>query len=112
MEPLVSLWKAPQYGTARRLLENGFSANDYPGFPGEIPDGRAYFAAQLELAKEYAVCYGDGIIEVRILKDDFERHFKRFEIPYQNTGFVQIAIPNGSLTLLNALTVERNFHNA
>ena len=109
---MISLWKAPHWGTAQRLLKEGFSPNDYPGFTGEIPDGRAYFALQIELANEYAACYGDGIIEVRLSQSDYERHFQRFDMPYQDTGLSQIVIPKEFLPLLNALTIERVFHDA
>jgi hypothetical protein len=112
MAEIVSLWKAPHPGTGKRQADSGFVADDYPGFAGAIPDGRAYFAANRELAEEYAVCYGEGIIEVRLERSDYERFFKQFEEQYQDGRLLQVPIPNWRPALLNARTVERIYHNA
>ena len=62
-----------------------------------LVETRAYFALQRELAEEYANCYGDGIIELRIAGADYERFFKAFEQPYQEGKSAQVAIPNSML---------------
>ncbi len=46
-------------GSGRPRFENGYAASDFPGTPGEVPDGLAYFARDKSIADEFADSYGE-----------------------------------------------------
>lgn len=89
----------------------GFEAGDFPGGPDDpYSDGHAYFAVDRWIAEEYEPQgpYQDGIISVRIPRDEYDSYWKAFERSYASTGpdgqtrrGTQLAIPSAMVSGLN-----------
>ena len=106
----VSIWKAPQPGhPVRRWLASGFSPSDFPIDPRNLQaaNGHAHFAApgSRPLAEDFNRIYGQGIIEIRMRRSDYDRMFRQFERLYQAGPYRELAIPAGWLPALNAVTI-------
>ncbi len=78
--PVEKIFKAPQPGKGQKLLDEGFDPNDFP--LDELNDGRAYFGKQRQLADKYDDVYGDGVLELEILKDIYDARIRPHEVPY------------------------------
>ncbi|MFD1145582.1 DNRLRE domain-containing protein [Saccharothrix hoggarensis] len=101
---VVSVWKAPGKGAGQRTFDQGFRKSDYPGSPGARqpdPDGTAYFAKERGLADTYARSYGEGVIEVRVPRGDYDRLFRQFERKYQGGPLIELRIPADVVEKLN-----------
>ncbi|MFI0907077.1 DUF6531 domain-containing protein [Streptomyces sioyaensis] len=98
----VSIYKAPDRGKGQHQYENGYLAGDFPGGPHDpYMNGMAYFAKERELADKYAKHYGEGVIEVRIPKADYEQHFSGYEHRYEGGPLTELEIPNTAVERLN-----------
>jgi hypothetical protein len=97
----VSLFKAPSQGMGATWYKQGFRASDFPGKPGEVPDGFAYFALDRAIADEYAKSYGEGVIEVQIPSDEYDAKFKKFQYPYDGGPLIEVPIPADMVEQLN-----------
>jgi hypothetical protein len=101
----VDLYKAPQRGqrSAADVVDQGFDPADYPG-PEENPyfNGKAYFGKDDDsIAQKYASHYGQGVVRVRIPREDYDRDFAQYEMPYEGGPKVEVAIPNTVIPVLN-----------
>ncbi|MGE5660607.1 MAG: polymorphic toxin-type HINT domain-containing protein, partial [Actinomycetota bacterium] len=94
----VTIYKAPQPGMGEKLLNDGFHPE---GFFDPDGDNLAYFAKERELAEIYEQFYKDGILEVDIPKDVYDRRIKRHEKPYQGGPLIEIPIPQEDFDVLN-----------
>lgn len=97
----VSLFKAPQPGLGASQYENGYLATDFPGSPGQIPDGNAYFARSQSIADEFAQSYGEGVIETRVPADVYAERYAQYERLYQGGPRVEVPIPANEVESLN-----------
>jgi hypothetical protein len=100
----VTIYKAPQKGKAKELLKKGFQSDDFPYNPPH-GDGKCYFAANdsRSLAQEYNKYYKDGILEVTIDLEAYNKHFKPLEQPYQGGELIELPIPHSLFPVLNQL---------
>ncbi|WP_347560685.1 RHS repeat-associated core domain-containing protein [Streptomyces sp. AcH 505] len=97
----VRLFKAPQRSQGKNFRERGFKKEDFPGEEGGLPDGQAYFAKNnAAVAEKYAKAYGQGVIEIRIPKAEYERLNKR-EYLYEGGPDVEVVVPKASVEELN-----------
>jgi hypothetical protein len=80
----------------------GFHPDDFPYHPPNA-DGKCYFAApnSRSLAEEYHRYYKDGILEVTIDSEIYDRYFKPHERPYQGGAQVELPISHDLFSLLN-----------
>ncbi|GAA3476339.1 hypothetical protein GCM10018966_008670 [Streptomyces yanii] len=103
----ISLFKAPQPGLGKHQKDNGYLAKDFPSSSKE--PGMAYFARKYSLVEEkYARYYGEGVIEIRIPEEDYNRYFKGYEKLYEGGPDVEVPIPTTAFGQLN--TYERLWH--
>jgi len=107
-EDTVSLFKAPQPGRGASQFENGYSAADFPGGPGQDSDGLAYFARDKSIADEFADSYGEGVIETKVPRSVYESQYAQFEYPYQGGPRTEVPIPASAVEGLNPF--ERIWH--
>jgi hypothetical protein len=98
---IVNIYKAPQPGQAGRILKSGFNAEDYPGTPGEVPNGMAYFAKEAELAQEFGESYQDGVIQVSIPSATYNETYAQYEARYQGGPLTELEIPASVVESLN-----------
>lgn len=92
-----SLFKAPQPGRGRKLLEVGFLASDF--LDG---DRRAYFFKRGDgEVTNYALHYGEGILEVEIPISVYNERIRKYEQLYQNGPEVEVPIPHSEFDVLN-----------
>lgn len=102
----ITIYKAPGRGMTDRLLKDGFTEKDFPGSGNGYPDGRAYFGLEDDgktIALDYASRggYDGGVVQVRILKADFEQHFSQYVGSHNGVPNVEVAIPNTAFDRLN-----------
>ncbi|MEU8678890.1 RHS repeat-associated core domain-containing protein, partial [Streptomyces sp. NPDC048560] len=103
----ISLFKAPWKGYGQGQYDNGYNAADFPDSAKE--KGAAYFGRKYSLVDEkYARYYGDGIIEIRIPEDDYNRYFKGYEKLYEGGPEVEVPVPTEMFGRLNSY--ERLWH--
>jgi hypothetical protein len=104
-EQTVTIYKAPQPGKAEKLLKDGFQAADFPHNP-PYADGKCYFAGpnSRSLAEEYSNHYKQGILEVTIDKQTYDRLFKPLERTYQGGPSIELAVPHSLFPILNQFT--------
>ncbi|WP_337045401.1 hypothetical protein [Emticicia sp. 17c] len=83
----------------QKLLKNGFQPEYFP-----LGDGDAYFAGpnSRHIAEEYAKAYGEGILEVRIPKEIYNKTFRIFERPMGSRPGTELVIPQTAFPLLNS----------
>ena len=111
-QPHVSIWKVSRRGLGKRHFENGYSAADFPGQPGQRPDGCAYFAKDQWIAALFAdprlSGYEDFIIEILVPADVYQRRYRQFEHAVVLSGRTgtELAIPAEELDELNRLGVR------
>lgn len=98
----VTIYKAPQKGKGQKLLEEGFQPDDFLYSPPNA-DGKCYFAApnSRSLAQEYNKYYKDGILEVTIDQETYDKYFKSLERPYQSGDLIDLPIPQSLFPVLN-----------
>jgi hypothetical protein len=98
----ITIYKATQKGKGARLVEQGFHPADFPCHPPNA-DGKCYFAApnNRSLAEEYYRYYKDGILEVTIESEVYDRNFKPLERSYQGGEQVELPIPHDLFPILN-----------
>src|SRR4051812_29388091 len=70
----TTIYKAPQRGMGKKLLEQGFHPEDFA-----TGDMRAYFAKERKLAEEFAEHYGEGVLDVEMLSDIYDARIKKYE---------------------------------
>ena len=101
----ITLYKAPQKGKGKILLEKGFQAIDFPYYPPYM-DGSCYFAGPNDrsIAEEFNQNYGEGILEVVIDRDIYNHYFKPLESRYDEIGSqerVEVVVPQRLFPILN-----------
>lgn len=98
----ITIYKATQKGKGQRLVKEGFHSADFPYHPPNA-DGKCYFAApnSRNLAEEYHRYYKDGILEVTMDLETYNRYFKPLERPYQGGEQVELPISHNLFPLLN-----------
>jgi hypothetical protein len=64
-------------------------------------DNRAYFARDKGLADEFALHYGEGVIEVVVLVSVYNARLKKHEQPYQDGPQIELPIPHEDFDVLN-----------
>jgi len=110
-EPTVDIYKAPAKGMTQKILQDGFTEEDFPGSGTGFPDGRAYFGLGERgntIALDYASRGGyDGtVIRIRIPQADFDAPFSSYVYSYDGIPNAEVAIPNTSFWQLNQYKPE------
>lgn len=90
--------KAPQYGMGQILLRRGFDPADF-SMPGG--DDRAYLWKGKGLSEDYALHYGEGVLEIMVPKDIYDARLRRHERLYQTGPHVEVPVPHGDFDVLN-----------
>jgi hypothetical protein len=93
--------QAPQPGLGRKLLLHGFDPADF-SMPGG--DDRAYLWKGKGLSDDYALHYGEGILEVMVRKDLYELRLRCHEHPYQRGPHIEVPVPHADFAVLNSST--------
>ncbi|MGC1309712.1 MAG: hypothetical protein WA885_21015 [Phormidesmis sp.] len=101
----IAIYKAPQKGKGRRLLEKGFRAVDFPYNPPYV-DGNCYFAGPNDrsIAEEFNRSYNEGVLEILIDQLSYERYFKQFEYRYDEKDSrerIEVIVPQTLFPILN-----------
>nr|WTB36112.1 DNRLRE domain-containing protein [Streptomyces sp. NBC_00830] len=103
----ISLFKAPQRGLGEHQYKNGYQAADFPSTNGN--DGQAYFGRKYSfVAEKYAKHFGEGVIEIRIPEEEYNKYFKGYEQSYEGGNEIEVPIPNTAFGRLNSY--ERNWY--
>jgi hypothetical protein len=102
---LITIYKAPQRGKGQKLLEKGFQPEDFPYNPPYF-DGNCYFAGlnDRSIAEEFNQSYKEGILEVTINWEVYEKHFKPLEYCYDekdNCQRIEVVVPQNLFPILN-----------
>lgn len=109
-QQFISIWKVSARGSGDRHLNEGYPAADFPGCPGQTPDGCAYFAKDRWIAELFAAVsnYEDFLVEVRVPLIEYESRFQQFEheIVFGIGKGVELAIPAEHLDELNRIGVR------
>lgn len=90
--------KAPQPGNGCKLLQWGFDPADF-SLPGG--DDRAYVRKGKGLSDDYAMHYGEGILEVMVSKDLYSLRLECYERLYQGGPHIEIPVPHADFYVLN-----------
>jgi hypothetical protein len=97
---IVPIYKAPQIGTADRLLQSGFSLDDFSG------NGFNHFAKQKFVADDYAsrkVGYDGRVLQVNINKKIYNSRFIYYERRHNaKDNETELIIPAPEILTLNA----------
>ncbi len=101
----VTIYKAPQKGKGQKLLTEGFQLADFPYNPPYF-DGNCYFAGPNDrsIAEEFNQSYQEGILEVLIDQESYDKNFKSLEHRYDEKDGcdrIEIVVPQSLLALLN-----------
>ncbi|WP_035987299.1 hypothetical protein [Leptolyngbya sp. KIOST-1] len=101
----VTIYKAPQRGKGKKLLEKGFQLDDFPYNPPYF-DGKCYFAGPNDksIAEEFNQSYQEGILEVTIDREAYKQYFQSLEYCYdEQDGLrrVEVVIPQNLFPVLN-----------
>ncbi|MFN5564653.1 MAG: hypothetical protein ACK5BG_13650 [Pseudanabaena sp.] len=98
----VTIYKAPQPHKGEKLLQNGFQVEDFPYNP-PYEDGKCYFAGanSRSLADQYNQSYKQGILEVTIDQETYDRFFKPLERTYQGGSYIELPIPHDLFPTFN-----------
>lgn len=91
-----NLCKAPQPGAGQKLLQLGFHPADF-----SAGDNMAYFWKGKGLAEDYALHYGEGILEIMVPKDMYRTRLQRHEQLYQGGPHVELPVPHADFDVLN-----------
>ncbi|WP_338672158.1 putative T7SS-secreted protein [Streptomyces sp. SCSIO 30461] len=105
-----SIWKAPQRGQGDFQEHYGYLKENFPGGPDDpYLNGLVYFAKERTIPDtKYAPFYGEGVIEIRIPKSEYEALFARYEKPYEGGPEIELEIPNTIVEELNKYPRERH----
>ncbi|WP_215455625.1 hypothetical protein [Streptomyces sp. ATCC 21386] len=103
----VYIYAAPGKGMVKKLEDQGFQPEDFPGREFEFPDGHAYFGLGdegLEIAQDYAgwVGYDGAVVEITIPKADFEQYFRKHVYSRNGVEDAEVAIPKELFGVLNS----------
>ena len=103
----VYIYKAPYKGKTKKIQEEGFKPEDYPGRKGQNPDGAAYFGLGdkgLDIAEDYARrgVYDGRVVEIKIPRADFDQHFEKYVGRYDGVPRGEVGIPKEMFGLLNS----------
>jgi hypothetical protein len=90
--------KAPQPGLGRKLLQHGFGPGDFSMLGG---DNRAYLWKGRGLSDDYALHYGEGVLEVMVLKDVYRLRLRCHERTYQGGPHIELPVPHADFDVLN-----------
>jgi hypothetical protein len=101
----VIIYKAPQKGKGKKLLEEGFQTTDFPYNPPYF-DGKCYFAGPNDrsIAEEFNQSCKEGILEVTINLESYEKNFKSLEYRYDekdNYERIEVVVPQSLFPTLN-----------
>lgn len=101
----VTIYKAPQKGKGQKLLKEGFQLVDFPYNPPYF-DGNCYFAGPHDrsIAEEFNQSYQEGILEVVIDRESYDKNFKSFEHRYDEKDGrdrFEVVVPQSLFPLLN-----------
>ena len=101
----ITIYKAPQKGKGKKLLEEGFQAAYFPYNPPYL-DGNCYFAGSNDrsIAEEFNQSYKEGILEVVIDLESYEQDFKPLECRYDekdNRERIEVVVPQRLFPVLN-----------
>jgi hypothetical protein len=100
-----TIYKAPQKGKGKKLLEDGFQAADFPYNPPYL-DGNCYFAGpdDRSIAEEFNQSYQEGILEVTIDPESYAKDFKPLECRYDEKDDrerIEVVVPQRLFPTLN-----------
>jgi hypothetical protein len=103
---LITIYKAPQRGKGQKLLEEGFQPEDFPYDPPYF-DGNCYFAGPNDrsIAEEFNQSYKEGILEVTIDQESYEKDFKPLEYCYDEKDDckrIEVVIPQNLFPILKS----------
>jgi hypothetical protein len=90
--------KAPQPGLGTKLLQQGFDPADFSMPSG---DDKAYLWKGKALADDYALHYGEGILEVMVPRDAYRLRLQTHERLYQAGPHIELAVPHADFDVLN-----------
>lgn len=101
----ITIYKAPQKGKGQKLLEEGFQSADFPSNPPYF-DGNCYFAGPNDrsIAEEFNQSYKEGILEVAIDQESYEKDFKPLEYRYDEKDDcerIEVVVPQSLFPTLN-----------
>jgi RHS repeat-associated protein len=102
-EHFISLWRTSRRGHGLSDLAHGYNPSNFPYNP-PLENGKAYFAKDRWIAQEYSGHgpYEDFLIEIKIPASDYNKYFKKYELPYGSTKpGIEVPIPRTDLTLIN-----------
>jgi hypothetical protein len=101
--PVVTLHKAPQNAQiAAKLLAVGFDPLDFSQ-PGGT--NAAYFAKERNLAEEWRLQYGAGVLEIDIPLSEYVARLQEHEQPYPDgSGRTEVLVPHADFDVLNRAT--------
>ncbi|MGA1132474.1 MAG: hypothetical protein ACO31I_09455 [Prochlorotrichaceae cyanobacterium] len=104
-EQPITIYKAPQKGKGKRLLEEGFQSANFPYNPPYF-DGNCYFAGPNDrsIAEEFNQSYQEGILEVEIDPGRYDQDFKPLECRYDEKDGcerIEVVVPRNLFPLLN-----------
>jgi RHS repeat-associated protein len=103
----VYIYKAPGKGQTKKIKEEGFKPEDYPGSKDQNPDGAAYFGLGdkgLDIAQDYAGrgVYDGTVVEIKIPRADFDQYFEKFVGRHNGVPRAEVGIPKEMFGLLNS----------
>ncbi|MFF3400721.1 putative T7SS-secreted protein [Streptomyces sp. NPDC002659] len=98
-----SIFKAPQRGQGDFQEKHGYLEKNFPGGPDDpYLNGLVYFAKERVIADtKYAPFYGEGVIEIKIPKADYDAFYARYEQPYEGGPLTELEVPNNVVEELN-----------
>lgn len=103
--PFITIYKAPQKGKGQKILEEGFQSEDFPYNPPYF-DGNCYFAGPNDrsIAQEFNQSYQEGILEVTIDQENYEKYFRTLEHRYDEVSDrnrIEVVVPQSLFPILN-----------
>lgn len=101
----ITIYKAPQKGKGQKILEEGFQAEDFPYNPPYF-DGNCYFAGPNDrsIAQEFNQSYQEGILEVTIDQENYEKYFRTLEHRYdevRDRNRIEVVVTQSLFPILN-----------
>src|SRR5207244_2316548 len=80
------------------LMRQGLDPADF-SMPGG--DDKAYMWKGKGLSDDYALHYGEGILEVMVPKDLYRSRLRCHEQPYQGGPHIEVPVPHADFDVLN-----------
>ena len=106
----VTIWKCSLRGLGDRHLKEGYTPSDFPGAPGQNPDGCAYFARDRWIAELFSryEAYEDFVIETKIPESVYVAEFQQYEEEFHSSHGIgiELAIPSEHLEMLNSVGIR------